>query len=189
MNDSPARTARHGALIGMAAGAAMAMYAMVASATYQHHGFFTPLFHISALVGSPKSMMQSMTAAMHGDTFWFTPGAAICGLLIHMITGAMYGIGFALLTRRVRRDATVLAAGTAYGIAALLFSGLVALPIAATIADAGKPISDMASMVGWGTFTVEHIIFGMMLGAGVVIARRLWASQPDTGSVRSAVLV
>jgi hypothetical protein len=40
-------TVRNGALIGMAAGVAMAMYAMIASATYQHHGFFTPLFHIS----------------------------------------------------------------------------------------------------------------------------------------------
>lgn len=189
MNDSFTRTARRGAVIGMVAAMAMAMYAMVASATYQHHGFFTPLFHISALVGSPKAMAQSMTAAMHGDTFWFTTGAAACGLLIHMVTGAMYGIAFALLTRRVRGDATLLAGGSAYGAAALLFSGLVALPVAATIADAGKPISDMASMVGWGTFAVEHVIFGMMLGAGAIVARRLRASQPDAGSVRSAVLV
>lgn len=188
MNDTLTHTARRGAVIGMIAAMAMATYAMVASATYQHHGFFTPLFHISALIGSPKAMTRSMTAAMHGNTFWFTTGAAACGLLIHMITGAMYGIAFAFLTRRVRGDPTLLAGGTAYGVAALLFSGLVALPIAATIADAGKPISDMASMVGWPTFAVEHVIFGMMLGAGVIVARRLWASQPDTGSVRSAVL-
>lgn len=187
MNDSLTHTARRGAVIGMVAGMGMAMYAMVASATYQHHGFFTPLFHISALVGSPKAMTQSMTAAMHGDTFWFTTGAAVCGLLIHMVTGAMYGVGFALLARRIRGDGTLLAAGTAYGVAALLFSGLIALPVAAAIADAGKPISDMASMVGWGTFAVEHVIFGMMLGAGVVIARRLWASQPDTERVRAVL--
>src|SRR5581483_11161862 len=160
---------------GMVAGMGMAMYAMVASATYQHHGFFTPLFHISALVGSPKAMTQSMTAAMHGNTFWFTTGAAACGLLIHMFTGAMYGVGFAFLTRRVRKNAALLA-----GVAALLFSGLIALPVAAGVAGAGKPISDMASMVGWGTFAVEHAIFGMMLGAGVIVARRMRASQPDT---------
>ena len=40
---------------GMIAGAAMAMFAMVASVTYQHRGFFTPLFHISALFGSHHS--------------------------------------------------------------------------------------------------------------------------------------
>jgi hypothetical protein len=165
-----AASIRHGALVGMAAAAAMAMYAMVASLTYQDHGFFTPLFHISALFGSPKSMMQSMTAAMAGDRFWFTAGAAIVGLLIHMMTGAVYGMGFALLVRRVRGGALVVA-GTLFGLLALLLSGFIGLPVAASITDAGSTISDMADMVGWGTFAVEHAIFGMVLGAGILALR------------------
>lgn len=165
-----ATSIRNGALVGMAAAAAMAMYAMVASLTYQDHGFFTPLFHISALFGSPKSMMQSMTAAMTGDRFWFTPGAAIVGLVIHMMTGAVYGMGFALLARRLRGLA-VLLAGTAFGVVALVLSGFVGLPVAASITDAGATISDMAEMVGWGTFTIEHVIFGMVLGAGILVSR------------------
>ena len=94
-----------GAIGGMIAGMAMAMFAMVASVTYQHHGFFTPLFHISALVGSPKSMMISMNEAMAGNRFWFAAGPAFVGLMIHMVTGAGYGMVFALVARRLRRGA------------------------------------------------------------------------------------
>lgn len=160
-----------GAVIGMAAAVAMAMYAMVASATYQNNGFFTPLFHISALVGSPSSMTQSMQAAVGGSTFWFTTGAAVSGLLIHMLTGAVYGIGFALAARRLQGSVLVVA-GMAYGVGVLLFSGFVALPVAASLAGAGRPISDMAEMVGWATFAVEHLIYGMVLGIGVSVVRR-----------------
>jgi len=43
----------------MIGGAAMAMFAMIASVTYQHRGFFTLLFHISVAVGNPTAMMTS----------------------------------------------------------------------------------------------------------------------------------
>lgn len=181
-------TIRNGAVIGMVAGAAMAMYAMVAAATYQDTGFFTPLFHISALIGSPKSMMQSMTAAMTGDMFRFTPGAALVGLVIHMMTGAVYGIGFAALVRRLRGVGTLAVAGAAYGILALVLSAFIGLPAAAALTDAGKTISDMAEMVGWGTFAIEHVIFGMVLGIGVAAVRR--AAHPTAEPLdRSSVLV
>ena len=55
-----------------------------------------------------------------------------------------------------------------------------------TVAGAGNAISDMADMVGWGTFTIEHLIFGMMLGVGVAVSRRL--PQPSlTPRQRSVV--
>ena len=98
----------------MVAGAVMAMFAMVASVTYQHHGFFTPLLHISALFGSPAAMMRSVSEAMTGNRFWFTAGPAALGLLIHMMTAAMFGIGFVLVARRIRRAALVPAGGV-YG--------------------------------------------------------------------------
>lgn len=97
----------------------------------------------------------------------------MAGLAIHMITGAMYGVGFALLVRRFRDARTLVAAGMAYGVGALLLSGFVGLPAAAAITNAGTTISHMADKVGWGTFAVEHVIFGMALGAGVVTVRRL----------------
>ncbi len=164
----------------MIAGAAMAMFAMVASVTYQHHGFFTPLFHISALFGSPEAMMRSVAEAMAANRFWFTGGPAVLGLLIHMTTGAMCGIGFAFLARRLPRAALV-PAGAAYGLAVFVVSAFIGLPVAAKITSSGSIISDMATMVGWATFAVEHMMFGLVLGA---IALR---NAPATGETAAAV--
>lgn len=60
-------------------------------------------------------MMTSMQQAMAGHSFWFTPGAAIIGLLIHMLTGATYGVMFVLATQRVRPQ-NLVPVGTAYGL-------------------------------------------------------------------------
>jgi len=76
----------------------MAAYAMIAAATYQGSGFFTPLYHIASVVISPADMMSSMkSATMGGSNFEFFAGAALLGALIHMMVGAMYGVGFGVL--------------------------------------------------------------------------------------------
>lgn len=155
----------------MIAGAGMAMFAMVASVTYQHHGFFTPLFHISSLTGSTDAMMRSMQEAMAGNKFWFTPGAAFTGMMIHMVTGAMLGMVFALIARVLPRKA-VLPVGITYGLGAFITSAWVDLPAAANITGAGAPISDMASMVGYPTFAIEHMMYGMVLAATYLFATR-----------------
>ncbi len=180
-------TVTRGAVSGMIAGAVMAMFAMVASVTYQHHGFFTPLFHISALFGSPDAMMRSVAEAMAGNRFWFTTGPAALGLVIHMMTGAMFGIGFAFLARRLPRAALV-PAGALYGLAVFVVSAFVGLPLAAKVTGSGTTISDMASMVGWVTFAAEHVMFGLALGA---LALRTAPADGATDAVvgaRSAML-
>ncbi|MGO8873587.1 MAG: hypothetical protein ACLQPH_19730 [Acidimicrobiales bacterium] len=148
---------------GMVAGMAMAMFAMVASVTYQHHGFFTPLFHISALLGSPDAMMTSVSQAMAGDHFWFAASPAFLGLMIHMVTGAAYGMVFVLITQRLRRS-LVIPAGMAYGLAVFVVSSFIGLPIAAKLTAARPVITNMAKIVGWSTFAVEHLMFGTVLG-------------------------
>lgn len=158
------RTLLVGALDGMAASIVMAMFAMVASVTYQHHGFFTPLFHISALVGSSASMMSSVQQAMTGHSFWFTPGAAVVGVAIHMMTGAMFGAVFALIARRTPRRSFI-PVGALYGLGVFAFSSIIGLPVAAAITGSGDVISQMASTVGWATFAIEHVMFGIALGA------------------------
>ena len=165
------KKAMWGAIAGMIGGAAMAMVAMIASLTYQHHGFFTPLFHISSLVGTPTAMMTSLQQAMVGHSFWFTPGAAILGLLIHMMTGAAYGVMFALATQKVRRQ-NLVAIGTAYGVLVFALSSFIALPIASSLFGAGDPITHMARIVGYGTFALEHVVFGMALGLALYALRR-----------------
>ena len=171
----------------MIAGAAMAMFAMVASVTYQHHGFFTPLFHISALFGSPDAMMRSVAEAMAGNRFWFSAGPAALGLLIHMMTGAMFGVGFALLARRLPRTALV-PAGAVYGLAVFVVSAFVGLPVAAKITGSGSAISDMATMVGWATFAVEHMMFGIVVGALAVRTAPADDTTAAVGGARSAML-
>jgi hypothetical protein len=165
-----ARTLGLGAIGGMIAATGMAMYAMLASVTYQHHGFFTPLFHISALAGTPNAMMTSAQQAMIGNRFWFTPGAALAGLFIHMMTGAAYGMLFTVLTRALASRFLVFA-GFIYGLAVFALSSFGLLPLAAAITNSDKVITHMARVVGWPTFAIEHMMFGVILGTVVLLAR------------------
>ncbi len=70
-------TGRHavgGLVAGTAASAVMVTYAMVAAATYQDTGFFTPLYHIASTFIAPSAMEASMQQAMGGDSFYFDLG-------------------------------------------------------------------------------------------------------------------
>ncbi|MBA3430906.1 MAG: hypothetical protein H0U16_05435 [Actinobacteria bacterium] len=165
---------RTGALWGIIAAAVMAMYAMLAGATYLGSGFFTPLYHIASSVIEPMAMMTSMQSAMEGQgDFYFAMGPAAVGMMIHLATGAVYGILFALLARALRLSGAVaLGAGMIFGVGVLLFSSFVGLPIAAALFDGGDPIADMPKMVGWTTFTIEHVMFGAVLGLGWLIVTR-----------------
>jgi len=165
---------RIGALWGVVAAAAMAMYAMVAALTYLNAGFFTPMYHIASSVIAPEAMMTSMQKAMAGETsFYFTLGPAAVGMMIHFATGIAYGIVFALIARALRLSgAAAVGAGLVYGVAVLLFSSFIGLPAAAALFDGGDPIADMPQMVGWTTFTIEHLMFGAILGVGWAAARR-----------------
>ncbi len=157
---------------GVIGSLAMAMYAMIISNSVKHTGFFTPLYHIASSFISGKAMMTSMTQGMHGNNFYFTFGPAVVGAVVHMMTGAIAGAIFAVIVSKghLSRSLTVVA-GTMFGLLVLVVNGVVGLPIAAHVFGGGKPISDMAKIVGCGHFTVEHVIFGMMLG--IVVAAKL----------------
>ncbi|MGD9620750.1 MAG: hypothetical protein AB7G47_10495 [Mycolicibacterium sp.] len=156
------RTVIVGAVAGVIASMVMAMFAMVAAATYQHTGFFTPLYHIGSLFIDPSTMMTSMEQAMAGSNFYFSFGPAVVGAIVHMMVGAMYGVLFALIVRAAKLKGTLLVgAGMFYGIAVFAVSAWIGLPLAAAIFSAGDPIANMASMVGYGTFVAEHIMFGV----------------------------
>lgn len=181
----PARAARSqlagitvtGAVAGVIGAVMMAMYAMIASATYQHHGFFTPLYHIASVFIAPTAQMTSMQHAMMGSgAFYFTLGPAILGAVIHMMVGAMYGAILALLVSMRRLSAPMLAmAGTLWGAVAFALSSWVLLPLVASVFSSGDQITHMARMVGYGTFLVEHLLFGMT--AGVLLAIRYRRSE------------
>ena len=155
-----------GAVAGIIGSLMMAAYAMLAAATYQGSGFFTPLYHIASVFISPADMMSSMeSATMGGSNFKFFAGAALVGALVHMMVGAMYGVGFGVLASLAKiRGMALVAAAVVWGGLVFVISAFVGLPLAAVIFNSGDQITNMAELVGYGTFLVEHLIFGLFLG-------------------------
>lgn len=173
-----------GAGAGVIASLVMAMYAMLA-AYAKDTGFFTPLYHIASLWAPGDTMMASMKDAMGGSDFHFVFGTAILGAMIHMMTGAMYGAVFALIVSRLRLGLAPLAGvGMVYGFLVFVTSAYIGLPIAAAIFGSGDPIKNMAEMAGWGTFIIEHLLYGVALGLLVAVARTKSAAVPATAAAR-----
>jgi hypothetical protein len=164
-----------GALVGAIAALVMGIFAMVASATYHDTGFFTPLHHIASALIAPDAMMRSMEAGMAGNTFAISVGPALLGLVLHLVTGAFWGAVFGLIVSTGRlRGVVGLVAGVVYGLAVMVVMAFVALPVIASAFGGGEPISDMPRLAGWGTFAIEHAIYGAVLG--------LWASRSGAGA-------
>lgn len=154
-----------GAGAGVVASLVMAMFAMIAAATFLHSGFFTPLYHIASTFIAPDAMMQSMQATMAGHLFTFIPGPAMIGAFIHMMVGAGYGAVFGLSAGRARLSgAALVGAAIVWGLLVFEVSTWIALPAAAALFGGGDPVRNMAAMVGYGPFIVEHLIYGAALG-------------------------
>jgi len=152
MNNTTVRLLIIGAIAGMVAGAMMAMYAMLASATFLGQGFFTPLYGIASPLLGPSAMMQSMKQGIY-----LAAGPALLGLIFHMLWSAFYGMLFALLASFLQlKGMLALVGGLVYGRVVLAVMSFVVLPLV----GAGT----MPAMIGWPSFVVEHLIFGMVLG-------------------------
>jgi len=82
-----------GAIAGMIGGAMMAMFTMLATVTYLHMGFFTPLY----VIASPLTGRQVMMTAMHAGAFAFALGPTVLGLVVHMMWSALWGVIFGLV--------------------------------------------------------------------------------------------
>jgi hypothetical protein len=154
------RTVVAGAVAGIVAGAVMAMYAMLASATFLHQGFFTPLYGIASPLVGPGAMMTSMQRGVY-----FALGPALLGLVVHMMWAALYGVVFELIARAAQlRDVQAVIAGAVYGLAIELFMSVVVLWILG--------LASMPGTIGLPSFTVEHLLFGLTLGFWVVACPR-----------------
>jgi hypothetical protein len=166
------RYAGVGALIGAGAAIVMAMFAMIAAASYQGTGFFTPMYHIASSILDPSEMMRSMQAAAGGDAFVFSAGPAIVGFALHLLTGAFWGAVFGVIVFTARLHGVVgLIVGIVYGLLVMLFMAFIGLPVVAAVFGGGDPISDMPRLAGWGTFTIEHAIYGAVLGVWPLLRR------------------
>jgi uncharacterized membrane protein YagU involved in acid resistance len=147
-----------GAIAGMIGGAMMAMFTMIATATYLGMGFFTPMY----VIASPLSGPQAMMAAMHGGAFYFTLGPAILGLVVHMMWSALWGIIFGLIASGLHlRGGVAVIGGMVYGVLVMLLMNFVLLPIV------GAP--NLLNLLGGTTFIIGHLLFGMVVGLWPVL--------------------
>ncbi|MHA7662013.1 hypothetical protein [Pseudomonas otitidis] len=163
------RSLVRGAVAGVVASMAMAMVAMFVSTAIKHTGFFTPLYHIGATFCGPDAMMQSAHAAMAGDSFTFIWGPAVVGAMIHMMVGAMYGAMFAVLAQMARlHGAVLIGAAMMWGLVVFAISSWIGLPIAAALFGGGDTVSNMAQIVGYGPFAIEHLMYGAALGLALL---------------------
>jgi uncharacterized membrane protein YagU involved in acid resistance len=164
------RAIETGMMAGMAAAVPMGIFAMVASATWQHAGFYTPWYRIAAVL-DPLPLQASLEeAATDRPSFYFYPQPMFAGLAVHLAIGGFFGVLFVLLVRAVGvRGRVALAVGVAYGLAVGALMGLVLLPLAADLLGAGRQIGEAASIVGWPTFAAWHCIYGLGLGAWTMV--------------------
>lgn len=154
-----------GAAAGIVAAVVMGMFAMVAGATYHGVGLFTPMYHIASSLLGPETMMESAARAEAGDLFYFVPGPAALGMMLHLAVGAVFGAIFPIVGSLLRaRGLGWLLLGILYGGAVLVVMSFVGLPLAASVLGGGDPIRDMPEIAGWWTFGLEHLLYGAVLG-------------------------
>ncbi len=147
-----------GAITGMIGGTVMAMYTMLATATYLGMGFFTPLYAIA----SPLVGQQVLLTSLHQGHFYFALGPALFGLIIHMVWSALYGMIFGLIAYGIHlKGAAVVISGLAYGVLVMLFMSFIMIPIIGAL--------NLLYMLGWLSFTFAHLLFGFVLGLWPVL--------------------
>lgn len=163
------RIAERGVCAGLVGSAAMGLFAMVASATYQGRGFFTPMYH-AAFTVDPETMVASIAQAGTGEPFYFVRESFLFGMITYVFVGGALGALFGVAARFLRlRGVRALAGGAVYGLTVLAVMSLLVLPQVGAASGAGKPITDMGTEVGWPTFVAYFLIFGVVLGAWVYL--------------------
>jgi len=178
------RIAERGVCAGLVGSAATGLFAMVASATYQGRGFFTPMYH-AAFTVDPETMVASIAQAAAGEPFYFVRESFIFGMITYAFVGGSLGALFGVMARTLRfHGARALAGGVAYGLTVLGVMSLLVLPRVGAASGAGKPITDMGAELGWPTFVAYFLIFGLVLGAWVWLRPQDIGAAPRAGSRR-----
>jgi uncharacterized membrane protein YagU involved in acid resistance len=137
-----------GALVGIIGGILMALFTMLATATYLQVGFFTPLYAIAA----PLIGRQTLLASMVHSGFYFTLGPALLGLVIHLMWSAFWGMIFGLIARRLHlTEGVAIISGLIYGLLVMLVMSFIVVPIV------GAP--DLLRLVGTLSFVIAHALF------------------------------
>lgn len=119
--------------------------------------------------------VDSLEGARH-EHLPSTVGARGSSLRRAVLIGALAGIVASLVMELYAMGAS-LARETGFFTPAV--SAWMGLPVAAATFDSGEPLAGMASKAGWGTWLIEHLLFGLTLG--LLLARgRGWPSYAGT---------
>ena len=138
------RDASHSVGAGISAGVVgalvMGLFGMIVFAI-RGQGFFT--------------LPQVIGAVFMGDeALIYEVWATLLGFGVHLVTGAVFGVLFALLARPIHNQSMRMAAGLAYGAVIFLVMTYGVLPWA-------NPIMAAAIEPGW--FFLYHLAFGLVL--------------------------
>jgi len=172
------RIAERGVCAGLVGSAAMGLFAMVASATYQGRGFFTPMYH-AAFTLDPQTMVSSLAQAAAGERFYFVRESFLLGMITYVFVGGALGALFGVVARLLHLHGfRALPAGVVYGLAVMGFMTVLVLPWVGSMSGAGRPITHMGDEVGWPTFVSYFAVFGLVLGAW------LYVRPQDIGEAR-----
>jgi hypothetical protein len=149
-----AATIAAGAIAGMIGGILMAAFAMM-YAGLTGMGFLAPLLMIGATFYGPQALVGGA-------------GVMLYGLILHMMTSAVWGVIFAVLLPRGISAATATGWGVLFGlvVAVVMYFGVV--PWANPTMYSRVPM-----MIG--AFVVEHLLFGAGLGLTPVLEHRATA--------------
>lgn len=133
---------------GIVAAIVMGLFAMIVAAV-RGAGFWAPMQLIGALY---------MGADIAQYEFW----SAVLGIGTHLVVGAVFGVVFAALMRRVTSPGVQIAAGLAYGAIVFLVMTYLVLPWA-------NPVMFSAIDAGW--FFLYHLAFGLTLPLALPMRR------------------
>jgi uncharacterized membrane protein YagU involved in acid resistance len=162
-----------GAIVGMIGGVLMAIFTMLATATYLQMGFFTPMYAIAAPLIGRQTLLTSM---MHG-AFYFVPGPALLGLVVHLLWSAFWGMIFGLIAHGLHlTERVAIISGLVYGLLVMLIMSFIVVPIV------GAP--DLLRLVGTFSLIIAHALFyGLPLGLWPVVQPRFFASLTTSQAV------
>lgn len=143
---------RHGVAGGIVAGIVFAMFEMVMAAILNGtDAFFMPLRMIGAIVLGEDALMSSYSLA----------GAAITGVVVHMVMSMVFGMIFALIAGRVpamaRLGGALIAAASVYGLLLWIVNFYLIAPVAGW-----DWFPDRTEE--WVQFVAHTFMFGSVLG-------------------------
>ncbi len=139
----PARGVATGAVAGVLGAVAFALCAMVESAA-AGQGFWGPIKLLAA-------------RGFGWNAFPGSAGVLLLGVVFHLFIGAVLGMAFGALTRKVTSWGASLAAGLAFGVVVWALMTWLVLP------TLDAPLSAWARSVPVLWF-LDHLVFGLVLG-------------------------